>query len=142
MGATDLTHPVDDRAIERWMSLEIGKVHEGLVRAPRPLVELLFEERPVAATRAGEHAFDKDALRALADALSPLTRARLKVPIVVFLDSDVPGEGYVADAAAIRAVLETGAAKTTPQDGKVWMSESLARDLARRFPTCVQFVML
>lgn len=124
------------------MNLEIGKVHEALVRNPRPLLDLLLEERPVAATRADEHVYDKEALRRLADALSPLTRARLRVPIVVFLDSEMSGECYVADAAAIRAVQELGAAKATPQGGKVWMSESLARELARQYPTCVQFVML
>lgn len=133
--------PVDERVVERWMSLEIGKVHETLVRAPRPLLDCLLEERPTAATRAGEHVFDVAALRRLAEALSPLTRARVKVPLVVFLDSDMHGECYVADAAAVRAVRELGAAKAEPKGDKVWMSESLARDLALRFPTCVQFVM-
>lgn len=131
----------DGRPIERWMSLEMQRLTQALVTQPRPLMDLRHEAAPSAPTRGGgQHRFDKDALDALAAGLQPLTRARLRLPITVYLDHDAPGDCYVAEPAAVEALLELRAAATTPRDGRLWMGVPLARELARQYPTLVQFV--
>lgn len=134
---------VSEDVLERWLKLELGKVHDGLVRGQVPLATLLRMDEPVAQTRGGQpHLFDPEALQALAEGISEATRDRLKLPITVYLDKDAPGNAYVGDGAAIAALVELGEARTEPRDGKLWMGTALARDLSKRYPTLVQFVML
>lgn len=134
---------VSEDVLERWLKLELGKVHDGLVRGQMPLSTLLAMDEPVAQTKGGQpHPFDAEALEAFAEDLSEETRGRLKLPIFVYLDKDAMGNCYVGDAAAVRALVELDEARTEPRDGKLWMGTALARDLARRYPTLFQFVML
>ena len=44
-----MTHPpriTDESVLARWMSMEIGKINEGVVRDRKPLSLLLDEENP------------------------------------------------------------------------------------------------
>lgn len=132
----------DEEVLRRWLSLEMGKILETFVPTPRPLLELLREERPTAMTRSGEpHVFDKAALRALGEALPALTRAQLRLPITIHMDNETPGDVYTADPATNDALRTLKVSTTEPREGRLWMSAPLARDFERRHPTLVQFVM-
>lgn len=133
---------MDERILEKWFRMEAGNLNAALVRAPRPLADLLLEERPTAPTKAGEHAFDPDALRRLADALPPLVRARLRVPLLVYRETETPDEAYVLDAVAAKALKVLGVAVARPREGKLWVSYGLLVEFARRYPTCLQTVLL
>lgn len=133
---------VEDRVLKKWMALEMGKVQQAIVRAPQPLRRLVNEDEPTAPTRGGEpHVFDKDVLARLAQRLSPLARSSLRVPILVYMDHETSGDCYVADAAAIDALVQLLDRPTEPRDGKLWMSLPLARRLAQDWPTVFQFVI-
>lgn len=132
----------DDSVLRRWFSLELGSLLETFVANPRPLLELLREPVPSATTRAGlPHPFDRDRLHAFAHALPALTRAQLRLPLTIHLDHETPGDAYAADPATIEALRVLIPTTTLPRDGRLWLSEPLARDFARRFPTLVQFVV-
>lgn len=133
---------VDDRTLEKWMALEMRGLAQALVKVPRPLAELLLEPRPAAQTATGPHAFDPAALRAFAERLTPLTRARLRLPVTFYLDRETDASAYVADRVAQDALLEAGLATGAPREGRLWLGESLAREAARRYPTLFQFMML
>lgn len=124
------------------MALEMGRLRDSLVRERRHLADLLLEAEPTAPTPGGVHRFDPAAIRALADALSPLTRARLRLPLLVYLDHESRGSAYVSEAVVADALRELGYAKGELRDGRLWIGEALAAEAARRFPTCVQFVLL
>jgi uncharacterized protein (UPF0216 family) len=130
---------VDQGPLDRWFALEMRALQQGLVKVAKPLADLVAEEAPSAVTAGGPYYFDRAALRALHDALPLLTRHRLRLPILVLLDKDVPGNGTVLDRTAQEALVELGLTPTIPRDGKLWASELLLRDAARRFPTCFQF---
>lgn len=128
--------------LERWLKLELGSVHDGLVQAPLPLETLLEMDEPVAKTRSGDpHRFDVDALARFAAALSDDVRGKVKLPVTVYLDREAMGNCYVQDRWAIRALAELDEVDRDPRDGKLWMGTPLARDLARRYPSLIQFVM-
>ena len=132
---------VDENALGRWFSLEMGKMLEGFVPLPRPLHQLLRDPRPSAPTRGGEpHLFDPQALHALAEGLSPLLRARTRLPLTLHIDSETPGDAYAADPAAIEILQTFHVGLASEREGRLWLSLPLARDFARRFPTLVQFV--
>lgn len=114
----------------------------GNVRSPRPLRQLLREEEPSAPTReGGVHRFDVDALRRLAEALPPILRTDLRVPILFFVDHEIPENAFVMDAPAAEALRRLGVTQARPRDGKLWVSVALARRFAQEYPTVAQFVV-
>lgn len=134
---------VRDGPIDRWIALEMGKVREGLVLAPRPLGDLLMEDAPTAPTRGGGvHAFDKAVLRRLGDALSPLDRRRLRVPVTFYVDHELPEDAYLADEVAARLLHALGdvPAPLSAREGKYWVGHARARAIAARHPSAFQFV--
>lgn len=132
----------DDNVLRRWFSLELGNLLETFVASPRPLLDLLREPTPAATTRSGlPHPFDRDALHQFAKSLPPLTRAQVRLPLTIHLDHETPGDAYAADPAAIEAIRALVPTTSPPRDGRLWLSEPLAREFARRFPTLVQFVV-
>ena len=134
---------VREGVIDRWVALEMGKLREGLVLAPRPLSDLLLEEAPAATTRGGgTHAFDGDVLRRFADALSPLDRRRLRLPVTFYVDHELPDDAYVADETAARLLVGLGEvpAGVGVREGRLWLGHARARALAQRHPTGFQFV--
>lgn len=134
---------VDEDVLKRWLGLELGSVHDGLVPSPVPLSTLLGMEEPVAQTKGGQaHTFDPDALAALAEAVPDELHDRLKVPMNIYLDRDAKGNVYVKDEPAIAALEALGEVDREPRDGKLWMGKPLAVALAKRYPSLFQFVML
>lgn len=132
----------EEDAFRRVLALEMGGLHEGLVTTARRLADLLLEEDPQAPTRGEPHRFDREALVDLEERLPPLERARLSLPIRVFVDADAPGNCYVADVTAIGALQALGAVQTTPREGKLWLAVPIARDLARRWPSTFEFALI
>lgn len=136
---------VREGVIDRWVALEMGKLREGLVLAPRSLSDLLLEDAPAATTRGGApHAFDKAVLRRFADALSPLDRRRLRVPVTFYVDHELPDDAYVPDETVARLLVALG--EVPPEaglrEGRLWLGHARARAIAGRHPTAFQFVQL
>jgi uncharacterized protein (UPF0216 family) len=134
---------VDEPVLERWLALEMGRVHRAFVSQPRVIGDLLREEEPTAPTKGGElHRYDVAALRRIGDALSPLARRRVRLPATFFVDKDLPDDAHVSDEPAIEMLRALGELPvgTTTRDGKLWLGHTRARLLAARYPGAFQFV--
>lgn len=133
---------MDEDTLKRWMNLEIYQTNQATVTQPRFLPELLAEDEPAAEKRDGSiHRFDPDVLDELAEALSPLARIELKLPITFYLSHKTSDDCYVADDAAIEALAQLGVTDTEPRDGKLWLSTPLARRFAKDWPGVAQFLI-
>lgn len=127
------------------MALEMSRVQQGLVSAPRPLGDLLMEEAPAARTRGGdEHRFDPQMLRRFADALGPLARRKLRLPATFFVDKDLAEDAYLADEAAAELLRALGEVprELEMRDGRLWLAHARARDIAERHRGAFQFSYL
>ncbi len=127
--------------IDRWISLELGRINAGLVVERKTLARLRAEARPACATReGGEHGFDRAALDRLAAVLSPAEAEALRLPITLFATGDVEDHVYVSEelsAKALRAVENYGRAFPF-RGGRMYLPHSLALDLVRRSGGTVQ----
>ncbi|MDX1612215.1 MAG: DUF61 family protein [Candidatus Thermoplasmatota archaeon] len=131
----------DEDKLKKWFQLEGHRVNDALVTRRVPLTELLEMEAPQATTRSGGvHTFDAQALARMAEGLSSLARGQLKLPIHIYEHHEQPTDCYVSDEGAIRALTQLGEVDREPREGKLWMSRPLARELAGRWPTLIQFV--
>jgi len=83
-----MTHPpriTDESVLARWMSMEIGKINEGVVRDRKILSRLLDEEIPSATTKNGEpYFFDGNVIAALGKGLPGELHTRLRLPDAFF----------------------------------------------------------
>ena len=134
---------VEERALERWFALEMGRFQSSFVPAARPLHELLLEAEPTARTRSGEvHRFEPSVLRQIHDALGPLDRRRLRLPITFYVDRELSNEAYMQDEPAIALLRGLGeiAPDAQPREGKLWMGRSRAMAISARFAGVFQFV--
>jgi uncharacterized protein (UPF0216 family) len=136
---------VEERTIERWMGVEMLRFQESFVPAPRPLHELLAEDEPSARTRKGEpHRFDKQVLARIRDALGPLDRRKLRLPVTFYVDKEMPDDAYAVDETAARLLRALGEvpADLEPRDGRLWLGHARARVIAGRYPGVFQFSYL
>ncbi len=128
-------------AIDRWISLELGRLNAGLVVERKTLAALRAESQPACRTREGdEHTFERDALERLARVLAPADVGALRLPITVFVTGDLEDTAYVGEdlaAKALRAVENFGAAFPF-RDGRMYLPHSLAVDIVRRSGGTVQ----
>lgn len=132
-------------AMDRWFALEMARVQQSIVRMPRHLVELLLDPEPRAETKGGEpYRFDPEALHRFGDGLPILTRHFLRVPVFFYADKEAPDSAYVADVHAADALRFHGLVPENRRmhEGKLWLGIALARDIANRYPTLFQFVLL
>ncbi|HVN65265.1 MAG TPA: DUF61 family protein [Methanomicrobiales archaeon] len=134
----------DESVLTRWMGMEIARINDGVVAGRRSLAELLAEGDTEAVTRGGgEYHFSRETLAALAGRLPGELRAALKLPILFHLDMDVRDSCYLADETATEALRVLGdlgeGRKAT--GGRLWVSRAIAYDIARKYPTAVQFVV-
>lgn len=135
----------EESVLARWMGMEIARINDGLVAGRKTLAALLAEENPVAVTRGGaEYHFSRETLSALGGRLSGDLRRRLALPILFFFDADVPDSCYLADEAALRALRALGDLGEGRRitGGRLWVARAIAYDIARRYPTAVQFAMV
>lgn len=128
--------------MERWISHEMIRLQTAFVSQPRPLGDLVLEETPAAPTKGGQpHVFDKEVLRRFHEALGPLDRRRLRLPITFYVDKDLPADAYVVDAVAVRLLRTLGdLGDQEMRDGRLWMGHARARAIAERYATAFQFV--
>lgn len=132
---------VSPGAIDRWISLELGRINAGLVVERKSLARLLREEHPECVTREGApHAFDRAALERLAAVLTAAEAEALRLPITLFAAGDLEEHVYVAEevaAKALRAVERFGAAFPF-REGRMHLPHSLAVDVVHRGGGTVQ----
>ena len=122
-------------AIDRWMSLELGKLNAGLVVERRSLNELRKEPHPACRTREGtEHTFDPVALDRLARTVTAEEAKDLRLPITLFAGGDVVDSAYLSDELAARALhAQEGYGTAFPfRNGRMYLAHSLAVALVRR----------
>ncbi len=134
----------DESALRRWMSLEMGKINDGVVSARVPLSLLLEMERPVAATRGGrEHVFDRHVIRKIGEALPVRLRSVIKLPIVFYFDMEVSDSCTLADDVAFAVLQELGelSMERRMEGGKAWVGRAIVFALVRKYPTAVQIMM-
>lgn len=142
-----MTHPprfTDESVLTRWMSMEIGKMNEGIVQERKYLSVLLGEAAPRATTKKGEpYYFQKEVIAPLGTKLPRELHARLKLPILFFLSPDVPDSCSCADEAAFDALRVLGeiSEMRTMQEGRFWVSRAIAYAIMHTYPTAVQLVM-
>jgi uncharacterized protein (UPF0216 family) len=137
--------PPDDRALERWFSLEMARLRDGLVLSPRPIGEAALEARPVAPTRSGgEHLFDRAVLGAACARLSPLERRQVRIPVTFFVEADVPDDAYVSEGGPVTFLRALGeiAPDAAPREGRLWVGRARALAISGRHPSLFQFVFL
>ncbi|HOT02564.1 MAG TPA: DUF61 family protein [Methanolinea sp.] len=134
----------DESVLRRWMSLEMGKINDGVVSARVPLSLLLEMERPVATTRGGkEHVFDRGVIRKIGATLPLHLRSALKLPIVFYFDMEVSDSCMLADEVALAALQELGdlSIERRMENGKAWVGRALVFALLRKYPSAVQIMM-
>lgn len=122
-------------AIDRWISLELGRINAGLVVERKSLARLRAEAHPACTTReGGEHAFAKDALDRLAAVLTPAEAESLRLPITLFATGDLEEHVYVAEEVAAKALrsMERFGAAFPFREGRMYLPHSLAVDLVHR----------
>lgn len=128
-------------AIDRWISLELGRLNAGLVVERKSLARLRAEPRPACVTReGGEHPFDRGALDRLAAVLTPAEAEALRLPILLYATGDLEDHVVLSEelaAKALRALEDYGAAFPF-RGGKMYLPHSLAVDLVRRSGGTVQ----
>lgn len=133
-----------DRGVDRWIALEMARLQQSLVTAPRSVRELAAEEEPTARTRGGEpYRFDRAVVLRIHQTLGPLARSRVRLPVTFYLDKDLPEDAHVADEHAadmLRALGELPAG-LQPREGKLWLGHAKARLIAEKYPTAFQFVL-
>ncbi len=127
--------------IDRWISLELGRINAGLVVERKSLSSLRSETHPACRTREGNpHPFERGALDRLAAVVTPKEADALRLPIILFATGDVEDHVYVSDelaAKALRALEKFGAAFPF-REGRMYLPHSLAVDLMRRSGGTVQ----
>lgn len=142
-----MTHPpriTDEFVLSRWMSMEIVKINEGLVRDRKSLAALLPEQKPSAITRKGEsYLFDISVIALLGQRLPVELHRRLRLPILFFMSPDVPDSCWCMDSAAFDTLVLLGEISNMRlrQDEKFWVSRAIVYAILRRYPTAVQLVM-
>lgn len=126
------------------MSIEIGKINEGVVRDRKTLFRLLEEETPCATSKNNEpYFFDRKVIAALGKVLPDELHTRFRLPLLFFMSPEVPDSCWCADAAAFEALILLGEISRlrTMEGGKFWVSRAIAYAIAGRYPTAVQIVM-
>jgi len=142
-----MTHPpriTDESVLARWMSMEIGKINEGVVRDRKPLSLLLDEEIPRATTKNGElYSFDRCVIEGLGKGLPAELHRRLRLPMLFLMSPEVPDSCWCADAAEFESLTTLGEISRlgTMVEGRFWVSRAIAYAIARKYPTAVQLVM-
>lgn len=120
--------------LERWISVEFGRLNVGLVVERKTLAQLLDEREPACRTREGDlHSFERTALERFAAVLTADEVASLRLPLTLTVRADAD-EARLTDelgAKALRAVENFGQAFPF-RDGRMALPHSLAFDLVSR----------
>jgi uncharacterized protein (UPF0216 family) len=134
----------EESVLTRWMGMEISRINDSVVSGRKTLATLLSEESPDAVTKGGgEYRFNREILSALAGRLPEGIRDTLKLPVLFFFDMGVRDSCYLTDEAAVKALQALGdlGAGRRRREGRLWVARAIAHDIARKYPTAVQFVL-
>jgi uncharacterized protein (UPF0216 family) len=129
--------------IDRWISLELGRINAGLVVERKSLARLRAETQPACTTREGEpHPFDRAALDRLAAVVTAAEAEALRLPITLFATGDLEDHVYLSEEIAARALraLEKYGSAFPFRDGRMYLPHSLAVDLVHRGGGTLQLV--
>ncbi|MCA1812397.1 MAG: DUF61 family protein [Halobacteriales archaeon] len=133
----------DERAFQRYLRMELGTIHAGLVSQRRLLADLLREAEPKAQAKEGEHRFEPRELQAMAARLAAEMRYALRLPMHVYVDTESGDAVYVMDPPSIEALRALGYALGRPDErGRAWFGRARGLAMVRDWPTCVQLVYL
>jgi uncharacterized protein (UPF0216 family) len=120
--------------LERWISLEVGRLNLGLVVERKTLAQLLDEREPACRTREGDlHPFERKALERFAAVLTADEAASLRLPLTLTVRGGAD-EAHLTDelgAKALRAVEKFEQAFAF-RGGRMALPHSLAFDLVSR----------
>ena len=120
--------------LDRWISLELGRLNSGLVVEKKSLTRLLGESDPACRTREGDlHPFDPQALARFASVVTRDEADALRLPLTLTVRGD-SDDAILTDelgAKALRAVEKFDQAFRF-RDGRMAVPHSLAIDLVRR----------
>jgi uncharacterized protein (UPF0216 family) len=136
--------PDDEGVLKRWLSIEMGKINDGIVADRKRLSVLLEEESPSSVTRGGKgYAFDREVIRTLGKALPPRVQDRLRLPILFFYVLDVRDSYYLNDETAVDALKLLGEIGELREmhEGRLWVGRAIAFAIMRRYSTAVQIAM-
>jgi len=121
-------------SIDRWISLELGRLNAGLVTEKKSLARLRAEAEPACRTREGDlYPFEPAALVRFANVVSVEEAERLRLPLTLTVRGD-SDDAILSDelgAKALRAVEKFDRAFPF-RDGRMALPHSLAVDLVRR----------
>ncbi len=147
MPLTGMTHRpriTDEPVLTRWISIEIAKMNEGLVKERKTLAALLSENSPSSLTRKGEpYYFDKAVIESLGRSMPEDLRQRLKLPILFYSSPDTQDSCSCPDTIALAVLQLLGEVSTlrTMQGDRFWVSRPIAYTIMKKYPTAVQIVM-
>ena len=126
--------------LDRWISLELGRLNSGLVVEKKSLTRLLGESDPACRTREGDlHPFDSGALARFASVLTREEADALRLPLTLTVRGD-SDEAILADEIGAKALrtLENFGQAFRFRDGRMALPHSLAIDLTRRYGGVLQ----
>jgi uncharacterized protein (UPF0216 family) len=138
--AIAMTHPpriTDESVLIRWITMEVGKINEGIVKERKSLSVLLEEDTPSATTKRGEpYYFKKEVIALLGKRLPRELHARLNLPILFFLTPDVTDSCLCTDETGIRALQVLGEISELRifHDGKCWVARAIAYAIMCKYP--------
>ena len=128
--------------LDRWISLELGRLNSGLVVEKKSLIRLLGESDPACRTREGDlYPFDPAALARFASVVTRDEADALRLPLTLTVRGD-SDDAILTDelgAKALRAVEKFDQAFRF-RDGRMAVPHSLAVDLVRRHGGVLQLV--
>jgi uncharacterized protein (UPF0216 family) len=134
----------NESAMERWLKFEYGNINKNLVTNQKILAELLKMDDPVALTKDDEtYQFDSDALMNFSREVPKIYHKRLKLPIIFYKDMRVKDSCFMVDELAVKVLKHTNNLDSMYrfQDGRLWVSKPIAHDIAKEYPTLIQFIV-
>ena len=126
------------------MGMEIARIHDSVVGGRKTLASLLAEGSPQGRTKGGgEYHFSRETLATLGERTGRRETEGLKIPLLFFFNVDVRDSCYLTDETEVQAHQALGdlgeGRKLT--DGRLWLARAIAYDIARKYPTAIQFAM-
>ena len=134
----------EESVLSRWMSVETGRINQGILEDRKTLAELLQEETPASVTKEGkEYRFRRDILGEMGKRLPEPLHRRLRLPLLFRFDPDVKDSCLLTDPAAVEALKELGEIGLQRQlrDGRLWVGRAIVYSLIRKYPTVIQVAM-
>ncbi|QYZ78907.1 DUF61 family protein [Methanofollis formosanus] len=134
----------EESVLKKWISLEVGRIKDGLVAEKKSLARLLTEPSPSAVTKGGkEHVFDREVIRTLGERLPEKVHHRLMIPITFYSTLDVTDSYYLRDETAFRALQALGELSEMREmrEGKLWVSNAIVYAMMRKYPTVIEIGM-